>query len=116
MTLRLMSAWSAKDSESFDALFTAAAGDPGASDQVRDLFVFALEWAQDKAVSSVNPQSLVHAVCKALKEHGPSFWEWKRPAADSGQTLRRSAKGSPRLRVRCAGKTGRQSAAVCPGG
>uniref|UniRef100_UPI003F494572 hypothetical protein n=1 Tax=Streptomyces sp. CA-136453 TaxID=3240050 RepID=UPI003F494572 len=79
LTLRLMSAWSSKDPASFDALFTAAAGDPGAADHVRDLFVFALEWARDKAASASNPQSLVHAVCTALKEHGPSMWPWKRP-------------------------------------
>ncbi|WEO92811.1 hypothetical protein A6P39_001025 [Streptomyces sp. FXJ1.172] len=81
LRLRLMSAWSSQDPESFDALFTAAAGDPGAADHVRDLFVYALEWSQAKTVSSVNPQSLVNAVCKALKEHGPSMWAWKRPAA-----------------------------------
>jgi hypothetical protein len=79
LTLRLMSAWSSKDSASFDALFTAAAGDPGAADHVRDLFLFALEWAQSKGVSAANPQSLVHAVCTALKEHGPSMWYWNRP-------------------------------------
>lgn len=79
LTLRLMSAWSSEDPESFDALFTAAASDPGAADHVRDLFVFALEWAQSKAASAANPQSLVNAVCKALKEHGPSMWAWERP-------------------------------------
>lgn len=81
LTLRLMSAWSSGDPESFDALFTAAAGDPGAADHVRDLFVYALDWARSKAAEAANPQSLVHAVCKAMKEHGPSMWAWKRPAA-----------------------------------
>lgn len=61
----MMSAWSSKDSESFDALFTAAPGDPEASGHVLDLFVFAWEWAKNKAASCVNPQSLVNAVCKA---------------------------------------------------
>ncbi|MCY0945683.1 hypothetical protein [Streptomyces antarcticus] len=79
LTLRLMSAWSSKDRESFDALFTAAASDPGAADHVRDLFVFALEWTQSKATESANPQSLVNALCTAAKEHGPSMWPWKRP-------------------------------------
>ncbi|MFJ2847793.1 hypothetical protein ACIPD2_40245 [Streptomyces griseofuscus] len=81
LTLRLMSAWSSQDRESFDALFTAAASEPGAADHVRDLFVYALEWAQTKAASAANPQSLVNAVCKALKNHGPSLWEWERPQA-----------------------------------
>ncbi|MEV5644058.1 hypothetical protein AB0L67_28500 [Streptomyces flaveolus] len=81
LTLRLMSAWSSQDRESFDALFTAAAGAPGAADHVRDLFVYALEWTQTKAASAGNPQSLVNAVCKALKDHGPSLWEWERPEA-----------------------------------
>lgn len=79
LTLRLMSAWSSKDRESFDALFAAAAGDPGAAEHVRDLFVYALEWTQSKAASAANPQSLVNALCTAVKEHGPSMWPWKRP-------------------------------------
>ncbi|WP_055496013.1 hypothetical protein [Streptomyces sp. TP-A0356] len=68
-----MSAWSSRDPESFDALFTAAAGDTASEDHVRDLFVYALEWAQSKAAEAANPQSLVHGVCKALKDHGPSM-------------------------------------------
>ncbi|MGW5611950.1 hypothetical protein ACWEWI_39130 [Streptomyces sp. NPDC003753] len=79
LTLRLMSAWSSKDPESFDALFTVAASDAAAEDHVRDLFVFALEWTQSKAAEAANPQSLVNAVCKALTEHGPSMWAWERP-------------------------------------
>lgn len=37
------SAWSSKDPESFDALVTAAVGDPGGAEHVRDLFVLALQ-------------------------------------------------------------------------
>lgn len=79
LALRLMSAWSSKDPVSFDALFTAAAGDAQAADHIRDLFVYALEWAQVKAAEAANPQSLVNALCSAIKEHGPSMWPWKRP-------------------------------------
>ncbi|MFG2221032.1 MULTISPECIES: hypothetical protein [unclassified Streptomyces] len=85
-TLRLMSAWSSKDPASFEALFTAAAGDVAASQHARDLFVYALEWTEDKAANSVNPQSPVKAVCSALTEHGPSHWPWKRPKAEPDGT------------------------------
>ncbi|GAA2687188.1 hypothetical protein [Streptomyces lunalinharesii] len=78
-TLRLMSAWSSEDPDSFEALFTVAAGDAAAAEHVRDLFVYALEWTEYKAGSCVNPQSLVKGVCRALTEHGPSHWSWKRP-------------------------------------
>ncbi|MFF3735205.1 hypothetical protein ACFYXM_34280 [Streptomyces sp. NPDC002476] len=70
---------SSKAPDSFEALFTAAAEDPAAAEHVRDLFAYALEWTQDKAANSVNPQSLGKAICSALTEHGPSHWPWKRP-------------------------------------
>ncbi|MFE2175818.1 hypothetical protein [Kitasatospora sp. NPDC059462] len=66
-------------SDSFKALFTEAAGDEEAAEHVRDLFAYALEPTERKAANSVNPQSLVKAVCSALTEQGPSHWPWKRP-------------------------------------
>ncbi|MER6354633.1 hypothetical protein ABT186_23145 [Streptomyces sp. NPDC001634] len=71
LTLRLMSAWSPEDPESFDALFTEAACVPAAAGDLRDLFVYALEWTEVIAGESVVPQLLVKTVSKALKEHGP---------------------------------------------
>ncbi|MEK2495596.1 hypothetical protein WN990_39285 [Kitasatospora purpeofusca] len=38
-------------------------------------------WTERKAANSVNPQSLVKAVCSALTEHGPSHWPWKLPTS-----------------------------------
>lgn len=73
LTLRLMSAWSSNDPDSFDALFTAAAHDSVGAAQVRDLFVFALEWTEGRAAEVVNPQIMVKSVCAALKEHGPAL-------------------------------------------
>ncbi|WP_149030677.1 hypothetical protein [Kitasatospora sp. MBT66] len=79
LTLRLMSAWSSKDPESFDALFAAAAGNAAGASHVRDLFVYALEWTENKAASASNPQVMVKSLCKAMNEHGPSPWRWTRP-------------------------------------
>lgn len=71
LTLRLMSAWSSNDPDSFDALFSAAANDSVGAGQARDLFVFALEWTQNQAAEVINPQVMVKRVCAALNEHGP---------------------------------------------
>ncbi|MXM68701.1 hypothetical protein GR925_36150 [Streptomyces sp. HUCO-GS316] len=64
LTLRLMSAWSSNDVASFDALFTAAAGDRVGAQHVGDLFVYALEVTEYKAASAANPQAMVKAICK----------------------------------------------------
>ncbi|MGW1267426.1 hypothetical protein [Streptomyces sp. NPDC002491] len=79
LTLRLMSAWSSNDATSFDALFTAAAGDSIGALHTRDLFVFALEATEYRAASAANPQVMVKALCKALTKHGPSHLPWNRP-------------------------------------
>ncbi|WP_406359354.1 hypothetical protein OID55_41335 [Streptomyces sp. NBC_00715] len=59
LTLRLMSAWSSNDATSFDALFTAAAGDSIGVLHTRDLFVYTLEVTEYRAASAVNPQVMV---------------------------------------------------------
>ncbi|MFD8002981.1 MULTISPECIES: hypothetical protein [Streptomyces] len=79
LTLRLMSAWSSNDATSFDALFTAAAGDSIGALHARDLFVFALEVTEYRAASAANPQAMVKALCKAMTKHGPSHFSWNPP-------------------------------------
>ncbi|WP_328665257.1 hypothetical protein OG905_38865 [Streptomyces sp. NBC_00322] len=79
LTLRLMSAWSSNDTTSFDALFTAAAGDSVGVLHLRDLFVFALEVTEYRAAAAANPQAMVKALCKAMTKHGPSHFSWNDP-------------------------------------
>ncbi|MFJ9822252.1 hypothetical protein ACIRU3_44935 [Streptomyces sp. NPDC101151] len=79
LTLRLMSAWSSSDATSFDALFTAAAGDSIGALHARDLFVFALEVTEYRAASAANPQVMVKALCKAMTKHSPSHFLWNPP-------------------------------------
>ncbi|WP_307160649.1 hypothetical protein [Streptomyces rishiriensis] len=79
LTLRLMSAWSSNDVTSFDALFTAAASDSIGALHARDLFVFALEVTEYRAVPAANPQAMVKALCKAMTKHGPSHFSWDLP-------------------------------------
>ncbi|MGW7824402.1 hypothetical protein ACWGLF_41370 [Streptomyces puniciscabiei] len=55
-----MSAWSLRNPESIDALFTTAAGDTASEDHVRDLFAYALEWAQSEAAEAANPHPPAH--------------------------------------------------------
>lgn len=77
LTLRLMSAWSSKDEAMFTDLFITAARDRRAgSDHVQDLFVYALEWTEFKALQSVNPRVMVKGICKAIDAHGPPSLDW----------------------------------------
>ena len=55
-----MCAWASRDPESIDALFTTAASDTASEDHVRDLFAYALEWAQSKAAEAANPHPPAH--------------------------------------------------------
>jgi hypothetical protein len=73
----MMSAWSAKDSDSFTALFEAAAGDPGARSHVRDLFTYAPE--VDRVQGQHLGQPAGHGQDAVQGDHGPSGFDWPDP-------------------------------------
>ncbi|MFG1879560.1 hypothetical protein ACGFIV_32480 [Sphaerisporangium sp. NPDC049003] len=73
LTFRLLAAWSAGDTDTFAALFHAAAADlHRRGEHLRDLFDYTMEQAHRLGANAGNPHTVVRQMCQSIATKGPS--------------------------------------------